>query len=67
MVNKVKVPYTANEIISLLHKNTARYLRDIAKHIQTHQQTTEQIIQLLLESADELDAQSMVVELRDTL
>lgn len=59
--------YTANEAIALAHEDRAIGLRKIADHVEEHEYTAQQIIAFLREFADESEAQSIVVELRDNL
>lgn len=59
--------FTRNEVISLQHQERAGALRAIANHVEKHEYSSEQIIDLLREVADEAEAQAMVVDLRDQL
>jgi hypothetical protein len=64
---KLTKEFTKNEVISTMHKNTAWSLRKISDHVIKYGLTVDETTSLLQELADELDAQSMVVELRDKL
>lgn len=58
---------TYNEIVAIMHKEGASMLRDIADHIEKWQHSTQEIVTLLREIADEKEAQSVVVKLRNEL
>jgi hypothetical protein len=59
--------FTKNETLSLMHEAAASDLRDIVSFIKKHNLTVEQIIRLLEEIADQSEAQSIVVDLRDKI
>ncbi|WP_346320951.1 hypothetical protein [Chitinophaga sp. YIM B06452] len=65
-LNEDKV-FTKNEAVSLMHRNTARSLRMIADHIGKQGLSGNEVQALLIEFADELEAQAVVVDLRDAL
>lgn len=62
---KPKREWTDNEAIAMMHRNTRNILRDIADFIFKHEMDYEETSEYLREIADEMDAQAMVVELRD--
>jgi hypothetical protein len=59
--------FTKNDAIALMHKDRASSLRKIAEHIRKYQLSLVDTYILLMELADEAEAQAMVVDLRDTL
>lgn len=61
--------FTENETLSLMYKNVAQNLNEIANHIERCPELYDlpSVVKLLREIADEQEAQSMVVELRDNL
>lgn len=59
--------YTRNETISLMHQDKASAFRAIADHIEKLRYSPKEIIKLLRECADEVEAQAVVADLRDTL
>ena len=62
-----KLEFTGNEAISMMHENQANAFRAIADHVEKWKYSAEGIIKLLRESADECEAQAMVVDFRDKL
>jgi hypothetical protein len=59
--------FSRNETVSLMHRNTANSIRALVDHAKKFKYKKEQIYELLLDIADELEAQAIVVELRDKL
>ena len=58
---------TNNEAISMMHKYTAKSLCDIADFLKKHKYTGDMAVEYLREISEELNAQSLVVSLRDEL
>ena len=59
--------FTKNEAEAMLHINAKDSYRRIAAHVEEHNYTAWDIIDWLRELADEAEAQSIVVTLRDQL
>lgn len=59
--------FTKNETIELMLENTARELRVIAAHIKEFKLSYKETVKLLNEIADEQEAQSVVVNIRDKI
>jgi len=59
--------FTSNEAISMMHQDKANAFRCIADHFEKHKYMLEEIVSFLRETADECEAQALVVELRDKL
>lgn len=59
--------FTQNDTVSLMHQDRASSFRAIADYIEKFGCSPKEIIALLRESADEAEAQAMVVDLRDQL
>lgn len=51
----------------MMHRNNAFSFRKVAEFAETHQLSAEEIIEFLKENADEMEAQSVVVDLREKL
>jgi len=64
---KEKADLSFNQIIGLMHEEGAYGLRQIADWIEKWQPSLPEIIEMLRNIADEKDAQSIVVNLRDKL
>jgi hypothetical protein len=58
---------TVNECISMMHKNTAKAFNDIANLFENNGHTGEMAIDYLRELSEELNAQALVVSMRDEL
>lgn len=59
--------FTDNEAVSAMHKNTSNAFLSMADYIEKWEMDYKEVVKLLREIADEQDAQSMVVKLRDLL
>lgn len=59
--------FNDNEAIILMYENTSEALTEIANHIEKHNLTIKQAIQVLRNCANQLEAQSKVVEIREDL
>jgi 3'-phosphoadenosine 5'-phosphosulfate sulfotransferase (PAPS reductase)/FAD synthetase len=59
--------FSKNRTIELMHENTAFAFRKTADFIEQHKYTGEMTVEYLRETADVLEAQAMVVSLRDEL
>ena len=59
--------YTTNEAVAAMHRNTANALNSIAAFSKKHEYTGEMLCDYLIEVAEEMNAQSLVVEMRTEL
>jgi hypothetical protein len=59
--------FTKNEALEMMYNNTANSLNSIADHVEQFEMDWQDVVVFLREVADELSAQSVVVNLRDTL
>lgn len=59
--------FTRNEAVEMMHKNSSNSLKQIADFVEKHEYTGEQTVEYLRELSDELEAQALVVSLRDEL
>jgi hypothetical protein len=59
--------FTSNEAVEMMHKNNADSFKKVADHCEKHEYTGEMIIDYLRELAEEMEAQSLVVAMRDEL
>jgi hypothetical protein len=59
--------FTRNEVVALMHDDTAAALKRIADFIEKYKMDWPESVQLLREISDEKDAQAIVVRLRDEL
>lgn len=59
--------FTKNEALGMMYNNTANSLNSIADHVEQFEMDWQDVVVFLREVADELSAQSVVVNLRDTL
>jgi hypothetical protein len=59
--------FTRNESTEMMCKNTSSSLSRIADFVEKHEYTGEQVVEYLREISDELEAQALVVSLRDEL
>lgn len=66
-MSKPKKEWTRNEAVEMMHNNTANALKSIAQHCKKHNYNANEIIDLLIEASDEMEAQALVVSLRDEL
>lgn len=62
-----KEKFTGNEAVEMMHKNTATAFKKVADFLEKHDYDTEQAIDYLRETAEELEAQALVVSMRDEL
>lgn len=62
-----KKELTRNEAVEMMHANTALAFRQTAKALKILQLDNVQTVKYLNELADELEAQSLTVSLRDML
>jgi hypothetical protein len=62
-----KPRHTDNEAIALMHRYLTDMLRSTADHSEKHNLSSDEIIKLLRELADESEAQQVVVNLRDNM
>lgn len=63
----IKKEFTMNETVALMHEDTATVLRGIVSFVEKWKCEREEIIDFLIEVADNKEAQSVVVRLRDEL
>jgi hypothetical protein len=59
--------FTQNQCVEMMHKNTSNSLKDIATHLEKHEHSVEEAIKFLREIAEEMEAQALVVSMRDEL
>jgi len=59
--------YSRNESVEMMHTNTANALKTIAEMVGKWGYNSEQIIDYLIEIAEEMEAQALVVSIRDEL
>jgi hypothetical protein len=59
--------FTRNESVEMMYTNTANALKDIANFFEKHEYTGEMAIEYLMEVSEELEAQALVVSMRDEL
>ena len=59
--------FTGNEAVEMMHKNNADSFKKVAYHCEKHEYTGEMIVDYLRELAEEMEAQSLVVAMRDEL
>lgn len=62
-----KSRFTDNEVSIMMHDNAAQSFRIIAEFTKKEKMSADRIINLLIEAADEHEAQSVVVKLRDDI
>lgn len=56
-----------NECVEMMHNNTATALKLIADFLEKHEYTGEMAVDYLREIAEEMEAQAVVVSMRDEL
>ena len=66
-MNKPLRKWTNNNAIEMMHSNTSDALRAIVKTIKKGGHTKKQILELLIEISDVLEAQAITVSLRSEL
>lgn len=59
--------FTANEAVALMHEFNAESLRHISDYIERFKPDPEHLVKLFRGWADEVEAQSIVVSLRDKI
>ena len=59
--------HTRNEAVEMMHQNSANALNTIADFLEKHEYTGEMAIEYLREIAEEMEAQALVVAMRDEL
>lgn len=59
--------YTRNQSIEMMHQNTAMAFNRVANFFEKYKYDTEEICDFLRETAEEMDAQALVVSMRDEL
>jgi hypothetical protein len=59
--------YTRNEAVEMMHQNTANAFKSTADFFQKEEYTAEMIIEYLRETAEAMEAQAIVVSMRDEL
>ena len=62
----VKKEWTDNECIAMMHKERANSFRMVADWVEKHKVSWSEVVKLLRDSADEAEAQIIVVNLRDS-
>lgn len=65
----MNVNLTKNEVLELMHESTAYALRKLADHFDKFKDeyTIENVVSYLREIADEQEAQTIVIQLRDNI
>ncbi len=66
-MGKPKKAWTKNEAIEMMHQNTANALTRIANAVERWEYNAEEIIEYLRELSEAMEAQALVVALRDEL
>lgn len=66
-MGKPKKEWTRNECVEMMNANTAQALKKIADFVKKYEYDAETIIEYLIEVSDEMEAQALVVSLRDEL
>lgn len=59
--------YTRNEAVEMMHQNTANGLKSIADFVEKEGYDSEEIIDYLRETQEAMEAQAIVVSMRDEL
>lgn len=59
--------WTDNEAIEMMHSNTAKAFKSVANYARNHSLSKKEIIDFLIETAEEMEAQAIVVKNRDEL
>lgn len=59
--------YTRNESVEMMHQNTSNALKSIVVFLEKHNYTIEMALEYLIELSEELEAQALVVSMRDEL
>lgn len=59
--------YTRNEAVEMMYQNTANSLKIIADFVEKEEYDSEDIIDYLREVQEEIEAQALVVSMRDEL
>ena len=59
--------YTRNNVVEMMHSNTAMALETIADYAEKNEFSAEELIEYLRDTAEEMKAQALVVSLRDEL
>lgn len=62
-----KEKFTGNEAVEMMHNNTATAFKKVADFLDKNEYGVEQAIRFLRESAEEMEAQALVVSMRDEL
>lgn len=59
--------FTENEALEMMYLNTSKSLNLIATNSKKENKSAQEIIDFLIKAADELEAQAVVVKLRDDI
>jgi hypothetical protein len=59
--------YTRNQAVEMMNKNTSNALKRIAEFVKKQEDDSEEIIDYLIEVSEEMEAQALVVSMRDEL
>lgn len=59
--------YTRNEAVEMMHQNTANGLKRIADFVEKEEYDSEEIIEYLKEIQEAMEAQALLVSMRDEL
>jgi len=63
----MKKTWTQNEAVEMMNQNTANALKQIASHVKKWKMKKKEIIEYLIEISDEMEAQALVVSMRDEI
>lgn len=64
---ELKLKFNVNEALEMMYENTSEALNKIAEFIDKSEMNKDEIVSFLKEIADEQQAQSIVVRLREDL
>lgn len=67
MAKMPKKEWTKNEAVEMMHTNTSKALKSIANFVREYEYTAEEIIDYLIDTAEQMEAQALVVAMRDEL
>lgn len=59
--------FTDNEAVEMMHKNNSDSFKKVADFCEKHEYTGEMIVEYLREISEEIEAQALVVSMRDEL
>lgn len=59
--------FTENEALEMMYNNTGNAFKSVAKFIEEYEMSKQEIIDYLIEIAEQHHAQSIVIKLRDDI